>query len=100
MSRPSGMVPCLITDSHRDVFFGVVDFDAYDPRDSWVAIDNARHCYSFPTTTGLWQMAESGPPKESRIGATVPFLILRDVTTIAPCTAVAARAFEVAKWTR
>ena len=101
MARPTGMVPCLITDSHRDVFFGTVDFDTYDPRDGWVALDDARHCYSFPTTEGVYQLAQTGPPLAgSRIGPTVPFIILRDVVSVTPCSPAAVRAFRAVKWTR
>lgn len=90
---------CLILDTHRGVYCGVVDWDAFSraPTD-WVLVEDFRHVWQFTTGAGVYQLATDGPNKGSRIGAEVPAAIVRDVSKVLPCSVAATTKLRAMKW--
>lgn len=95
------MIPCIIFDTHRGVYFGTVDYETWKtaPCD-WITVHQFRHCYTFNTTGGVYELAVNGPDKGCRIGVTVPEVTICDVSKIVPCSETAALALRQAVWAR
>lgn len=88
-----GERPVVVTTQHRGVFFGFarVDHQLDAPT---IRIERARNCiYWEKAVGGFLGLAADGPTPGCRVGATVPAVTLRDVTSVAECSADA-----VAKW--
>jgi hypothetical protein len=97
----------LITTQHRGVFFAQIEEEqlidyktgaAQDPKAPRHLIDlkNCRMAIYFNTTKGVMELAEVGPNKGSRIGATADVDIMHDVTAIFSVTEKAAEAWRTA----
>jgi hypothetical protein len=84
----------LVTTVHRGVFFGYAE----DTDGAIIKLRAARNCLYWPTQQkGFLGLATSGPVKGSRIGPAAD-LELRDITSVAACTAEAVAAWEAAPW--
>ena len=80
----------LITTKHRGVFFGQLVAREGD----LVTLENARCAIRWNTDGGFLELAEKGPNKGSKIGATAPRIELYDVTSISQCTDEAVAAWQ------
>jgi len=86
--------PVLVTTEFRAVFFGYAEDTSGDP----ITLTNARNCIYWPLANGgFGGLASEGPAKGSRIGAVVPKLELRKITSVAEVSEVAAKEWESAK---
>jgi len=95
----SDLTYCLILDTHRGVYCGLVDWSTYSRAPTeWVLVTEFRHVFQFTTGTGVYQLATTGPNSGSRIGAVVPAVIIRDVSKVLPCSDAAAAKLRGAKW--
>jgi hypothetical protein len=83
------MKSILITTKHRGVFFGQVPADKDLTTSTLTDIENARMAIQFGTTRGVMQLAESGPTKNSKIGAACKINVLHDITGVFECSAEA-----------
>lgn len=84
----------LVTTTHRGVFFGY----AIDTAGATIALRAARNCICWPTENkGFMGLASMGPLKGSRVGPAAD-IELRDITSVAECTAAAVQAWEAAPW--
>lgn len=84
----------LITTQHRGVFFGFLPNDTDITQRTLTNIKGARMAIYWGTDRGVMQLAESGPTKDSRIGAPATIEVLHDITGIFSVTDEAAK-----KWT-
>jgi hypothetical protein len=84
--------PVLVTTAHRGVFFGLLE-----SRDgNSVILVDARCAIRWSTTGGFLELAQVGPNKNSKIGATAPRIELFDVTSISDVTEEAAQKWQAA----
>lgn len=83
----------LVTTKHRGVFAG---FLVEDKSPNSVSLADARCAIRFGTTQGFMQLAETGPTKNSRIGAKAPHVRLFDITSITQITEEAKSKWETA----
>lgn len=87
-----GKIPVLVTTANRGVFFGYAD--PADVLKKEMALKNARNCLRWGTSMkGFLGLAEFGPDKDCRIGATAPTLNLQNITSVAECSEKAAAAW-------
>lgn len=85
--------PVLITTEYRGVFFGYAE----DTTGDNVTLTNARNCIYWPSENGgFGGLASEGPAKGARIGAVVPKLDLRKITSVAEVSSDAAAKWEAA----
>lgn len=85
----------VVTTAHRGVFFGYAD----DTTGETITLRNARNClYWSEDVKGFLGLSATGPTSGCRIGNATPTLTLRNITAVAPCTAVAVAAWERAPW--
>lgn len=89
------MKPVLVTTKHRGVFFGYVAEDQ-DLTGRTLALKGARMAIYWGTTSGVAELAETGPTSKSRVGARADIPVLHDVTAIFAVTPAAAAAWEAA----
>jgi len=90
----SGERAVLVTTSHRGVFFGY----AKKTDGPIISLRAARNCIYWPIANkGFLGLATFGPVAGSRIGPAAD-LELRDITSVAACTAEAVEAWESAPW--
>lgn len=91
---------CLIFDTHRGIYAGVVDWDRWSTCPAeWVLVTEFRHCYRFRAGgVGVYGLAVHGPDKSARIGPALPAVIVRDVSKILPCSPEAEAKLRDAKW--
>jgi hypothetical protein len=88
-----GERPVVVTTAHRGVFFGFARAD-HQLDAPTIRIERARNCLWWEKSIGgFLGLAADGPTPICRIGARVPALTLRDVTSVAECSPEA-----VAKW--
>lgn len=86
--------PVLVTTAHRGVFFGYAE----DTSGSTIKLSRARNCVYWPRENrGFLGLAADGPKKGARIGPPAD-IELRDVTSVAECTAAAVAAWEASPW--
>lgn len=71
----------LVTTQHRGVFAGEID-DDQDLSARSMPLKNARMAIRFGTTKGVLELAQTGPGKNSRIGAPADVPMLHDITGI------------------
>lgn len=86
----------LVTTTHRGVFFG------YASKTDGAIIDlrAGRNCLFWSKDVkGFAGLAATGPSKECRVGPAVD-IQLRDITSVAKCTAEAEAAWNAAPWSR
>lgn len=94
MANKSAERAVLVTTAHRGVFFGY----ATETDGAIIKLRAARNCIYWPTgQKGFLGLAVKGPIQGSRIGPAAD-LELRDITSVAACTAEAAEAWEKAPW--
>lgn len=87
----------LVTTQHRGVFFGYLN--EYTPGDVILRLKQARNVLYWPTgQKGFLGLATVGPKSGARVGPAAPELELRDITSVAPCTDEAIKAWENAPW--
>lgn len=87
----SKLRPVLVTTEFRGVFFGWADDTSGDS----VKLTNARNCIYWDSSIGgFGGLASDGPNAQCRIGARVPVLDVRKVTSVAEVTEQAAAAWE------
>ena len=90
-----GEMPVLVTTAHRGVFFGYT----CDPRAEIIELKRARLCtYWSKAMKGFTGLANEGPDSGCRIGAAVPVLRLRNITSVSDVTTEAAKKWEAAPW--
>lgn len=82
----------IITTSHRGVFFGDLEKGTEESRT--ITLTNARNAIYWATSRGFIELAQVGPNKASKIGATAPRIVLHDVTSVTECTEAAAAAWR------
>jgi len=88
--------PVLVTTAHRGVFFGY----ATNTDGAIIKLRAARNCMSWSSDVkGFLGLASTGPSKSCRVGPAAD-IELRDITCVANCTEAAAKAWEIAPWTR
>ena len=83
----------IVTTLHRGVFFGRLT--AHDAAAHTATLENCKMAIYWGTTRGLFELADTGPTKKSRISAEAPKVNLNGVTAVVDCTQDA-----VAVWTR
>ena len=83
--------PVIVTTEHRGVFFGY----ASDTSGSAIHLKRARMAIYWGTTSGLMQLAETGPTPSSKISARAD-LDVRKVTAVFEVTPEAAAKWEAA----
>jgi hypothetical protein len=88
-------IPVLVTTQHRGVFAGLVPAD-HDMSLRSFPLRAAKMAIYWGTTRGVMELAESGPTKDSRIGAPADIAMLHDVTAVFAITAEAWAAWEKA----
>ena len=83
----------LVTTEFRGVFFGFVKDDSKAPEE--ITLTNARNCiYWASSVGGFLGLASKGPDGNCRIGSQVEELTLYKVTSIAPVSDEAVKAWE------
>ena len=83
----------LVTTEFRGVFFGYASETSGDQ----ITLRNARNCIYWPSANGgFGGLASEGPAKGARIGAVVPSLDLRKITSVAEVSAAAIVLWEAA----
>lgn len=88
------MKPVLVTTEFRGVFFGYVEGDTSGEN---LTLINARNCIYWPSENGgFGGLAAEGPAKGARIGAVIPKIDLRKVTSVSDVTPNAASKWEAA----
>ena len=81
----------LVTTAHKGVFFGYTD----DPPTAQVVIlSNARCAIRFGTKGGFLELADTGPTRDSRVGARAPEITLQAVTSVTKVSEAATKAWE------
>ena len=85
----------LVTTAHRGVFAGeLID----DQGKAQVTLRNARNCiYWASTVGGFLGLAKAGPNSDCRIGSPADAITLYDITSCAPCSGEAAKAWKDAR---
>ncbi len=89
------MKAVMVTTKHRGVFFGYVGDDT-DINERTLALKNARCAIRWRTTKGIAELAEDGPNKNSKIGATADIEALHDITGVWSVTEKAEKAWTTA----
>ena len=90
------MKAVLVTTKHRGVFFGYITSDKKAPEK--LTLKNARNCiYWAASVGGFLGLAAKGPNSECRIGTRADELTIYEITSIAPVSESAAKAWEDAK---
>ena len=85
--------PVIVTTEWRAVVFGYAEYTTGDA----IVLTNARNCIYWPSTQGgFGGLASEGPADGARIGATVPKMQLRQVTSVTDCTESATAKWEAA----
>ena len=85
------MRPVLVTTEYRGVFFGYADETSGDN----ITLTKARNCIYWPSSQGGFMgLAQDGPAKGARIGATVEKIDLRKITSVIEVTPSAAAKWE------
>ena len=87
--------PVLVTTEHRGVFAGLAD-TGHDRHSATITLNECRMAIAFGTTKGVLQLADSGPTKNSRIGAPAQNVALRGVTMVTDINPDAWEAWETA----
>lgn len=82
----------LITTAHRGVFWGYLESTTEKGRT--VVLTGARNAIYWATSKGFLELAQVGPNKASRVGATAPRITLYEVTSVTECTPEATKAWE------
>lgn len=84
----------LVTTLHRGVFAGY----ATDTDGATIKLRRGRNCIYWPAENrGFMGLASMGPVEGARIGPAAD-IELRDITSVAECTADAVIAWETAPW--
>lgn len=92
--------PVVVTTSHRGVFFGYVADPDSLMRDGFGKMRAARNVLYWPTNNkGFIGLAAMGPQSGARVGPPAD-IRLRDITSVADCTAKAVDAWENEPWSR
>ena len=81
----------IVTTEHRAVVFGYAE----DTSGDTVQLKRSRWAIYWGTTGGINELAETGPTKDSRIGARAD-IELRKVTAVFEVTPEATKAWETA----
>lgn len=89
------MKAILVTTRHRGVFYGEVPEDQ-DMSATTMALKNSRCAIRWNTTRGVAELAEDGPNKDSKIGATADLEALHDITAVWAVTDKAREAWTAA----
>lgn len=85
--------PVLVTTEFRGVFFGY----AGDTSGDTITLRDARNAiYWSSATGGFGGLASDGPAKGSRIGALIPQIELRKVTSVSEVSADAEKVWKAA----
>lgn len=94
-TKPSGLVPIIVTTEHKGVFFGLGK-----PSDKkTIRLTDAQMCvYWSSDVKGVLGLAATGPTKSCRIGPPVPAITLQGVTSIMEVSDVAAAAWKAKPW--
>lgn len=89
-------VACLVTTSHRGVFFGYTT----DGTGKTVELRHMRNCLYWPSSVGGFMgLAVTGPNRETKIGPAIEGIsTLQDVTSVVPCSEAAEKAWLSANW--
>jgi hypothetical protein len=91
-SKKQNPTSVLVTTSHRGVFWGWLEKTSEDGRTLTLA--GARNAIYWATTKGFIELAQTGPNKNSKIGAVAPRIVLHDVTSVTECSETATKAWE------
>ena len=75
------MKAVMVTTSHRGVYAGLVP-DDQDMTARTMRLEEARCAIYWATTKGVAELAETGPNKNSRIGAPATIEALHDITAV------------------
>lgn len=84
----------LVTTAHRGVFWGRLEWLSGDGKTAILV--GARNAIRWATTQGFLELAQVGPNKASKVGATAPRIRLHEVTSVTDCTDLATKAWESA----
>ena len=75
------MKSIIVTTKHRGVFFGQVSENT-DLNETTLRLESARCAIYWGTKGGVMELAQTGPTKKSRIGATATIEALHDITAV------------------
>lgn len=93
MAKTQNRIPVIVTTQHRGVFFGHIDPKQLNERS--VTLYGCRNAmYWSQETGGFLGLASKGPGAGSKIGETAEEALLHDVTSVAKCSADAAKKWE------
>lgn len=84
--------PVIVTTQWKGVFFGY----ATDTSGETIDLTNCRMAIRFGTTRGILELAETGPTRESRIGARAPTMQVRGITAVIEVSPEATKKWEAA----
>ena len=87
------MKPVLVTTKHKGVFAGMVA-DDQDLNALTMPLKAARMAIYWGTTKGLFELAHTGPTKNSKISAPADIAALHDITAVIDITLEAWEAWE------
>jgi len=88
------MKPVLVTTKFRGVFFGYAEGDTSGKN---LTLTNARNCiYWTSKNGGFGGLTTEGPVAGARIGAVIPKIDLRKITSVSDVTPEAVKAWESA----
>lgn len=90
-------IPVLVTTEHRGVFFGYID-EADATKDQVKLYEKQMCTYYSSDMRGVFGLAKFGPSKTCKIGAPVPWAIIKNITSIVLCTEEAAKNWAKAPW--
>lgn len=91
-------IPCLITNTHRGVYFGYVGVSKID--DEILEVERCRNCYMWiaGADKGIFGLSTAGPQSGSKISKPVRLARIRNIACVVECTAEATEAWERAAW--
>lgn len=86
------MRPVIVCTAHRGVFFGYVEGETQGKEE--ITLQNARMAIYWGTNRGIFQLADTGPTKTSKISAPAPRIELRSITAVMDVTPEAEAAWK------
>lgn len=92
------LVPCVITDIHRGVYFGLIEYTILQTIPDRAQIWDCRHAFQWDTKEGLHSLATHGPGHNAKIGPAVNLRVVKDVSSYIPVSPEALIVWRSAKW--
>ncbi len=93
------MIPVLVTNKHRGIYFGYAESMDRRP-DGSIVLEKARHCFYYAQCAGTYSLATSGPMQGSKVSPELPQAVINDVANVVRCTDEAVERWMSASWPR